>query len=105
MVRGIDDPLRVLTVCGVGMGSSLILKMTAQRAFERLGVKARVEHTDLPGLRGTTPDVIIAQPLHASEVRGLAPIVVEVTNFLDEEALMSALAPRLREAGWLPDDR
>jgi PTS system ascorbate-specific IIB component len=101
-VRGIDEPLHVVTVCGVGMGSSLILKMTAETALRQLGVKARVEHTDLPGLRGLSADVIIAQPMHASEVRDLAPVVIEVTNFLDVDGLRDVLARRLREVGWLP---
>ena len=30
--KGVDDELEVLTVCGVGMGTSLILRMTAARA-------------------------------------------------------------------------
>ena len=28
--KGVEDELQVLTVCGVGMGSSLILRMTAE---------------------------------------------------------------------------
>ncbi len=101
-MRGVDEELSVLTVCGVGMGSSLILKMTAEAALKELGVKARVEHSDLASMRGLKPDVILAQPLHASEVRGAAPIVIEVTNFLDKDGLKVALREQLEEAGWIP---
>jgi PTS system ascorbate-specific IIB component len=95
------EPLKVVTVCGVGMGSSLILKMTAEAAFRDLGIAVRVENTDLPGLRGMRPDVVLAQPLHASEIGAAAPVVVEVTDFLDKDKLRAALEPRLREAGFL----
>ncbi|HSV92641.1 MAG TPA: hypothetical protein VLH81_06180 [Desulfobacterales bacterium] len=54
------ERLSVVTVCGVGMGSSLILKMTAEAVFRELGIPVRVENTDLPGLRGMRPDVVLA---------------------------------------------
>jgi PTS system ascorbate-specific IIB component len=95
------EPLRVLTVCGVGMGSSLILKMTAEKALAELGVPARVEHGDLGSARGAGADVILAQGLHASELTGAAPVVVPVSNFLDVAGLKETLAGRLRERGWL----
>lgn len=101
MVRGVDEPLHVVTVCGVGMGSSLILRMTAEAALKGLGVRARVEAMDLPSLRGVRPDVVLAQPLHTSEIADAAPIVLSVTNFMDVKGLQAALAPRLREHGWL----
>jgi len=95
------DPLRVLTVCGVGMGSSLILKMTAEKALAELGVPARVEHGDLGSARGAGADVILAQGLHTTELTGTAPVVVPVTNFLDVAGLKETLSQRFREQGWL----
>lgn len=96
------EPLSVVTVCGVGMGSSLILKMTAEAVFRDLGLEVRVENTDLPGLRGMRPDIVLAQPMHAAEIRDAAPIVVEVTDFINKDKLRAVLEPRLREAGYLP---
>lgn len=90
----------MLTVCGVGMGSSLILKMTAEKALRELGVPARVEHSDLSSARSAGADVILAQSLHTSEMAGASPIIIAVTNFLDVAGLRDALAERLREKGW-----
>lgn len=101
MAAGLTRELRVLTVCGVGMGSSLILKMTAEKALAELGVEARVEHADLSSARGMNPDVILAQGLHAGELRGVAPVLIEVSNFLDVNALKVQLAARLKEHGWI----
>jgi ascorbate PTS system EIIB component len=67
--------LKVLTVCGVGMGSSLILRMNAEKALSALGVNAKVEHTDLSSARGMRADVAIAQGLHADELAGVASVV------------------------------
>ncbi len=92
--------LKILTVCGVGMGSSLILKMTAEKALAELGVEARVEHADLSSARGMGADIILAQGLHTTELAGAAPVVIEVSNFLDTGALKALLARHLKEKGW-----
>lgn len=93
--------LKVLTVCGVGMGSSLLLKMNAEKALTALGVEASVEHTDLSSARGMRADVVIAQGMHADELAGVAPIVLPITNFMDTEGLRQQLAEALRDGGWL----
>lgn len=91
----------MLTVCGVGMGSSLILKMTAEKALAELRIEARVEHADLSSARSMGADVILAQGLHVNELAGAAPMVIEVRNFLDAAALKVQLVQRLKEHGWL----
>ncbi len=95
------EPLRVITVCGVGMGSSLILRMTAEDAFRRLGVQAKVEATDVSSARSMRADVIIGQGMHTEEFAGMAPVVVAITDFTDVPALMEKLSGPLREKGWL----
>jgi ascorbate PTS system EIIB component len=100
--KGIDEPLRVLTVCGVGMGSSLMLRMTAEKALAELGVKARVEATDVSSARGMPADVILGQGMHTEEFVGAAPVVVTISNFMDSDALKADLEGPLRRQGWLP---
>jgi len=96
-----DRPLEILAVCGVGMGSSLMLKMTAEDALRALGVEARVENTDISSARGMTPDIIIGQGMHTSEIEDLAPVVITVSDFLDKDGLEVQLRERLTEKGWL----
>ncbi|MBO2454018.1 PTS sugar transporter subunit IIB [Actinomadura barringtoniae] len=96
-----DRPLEILAVCGVGMGSSLMLKMTAEDALRDLGVEARVENTDISSARGMTPDVIIGQGMHTSEIEDLAPVVITVSDFLDKDGLQAQLRERLTAKGWL----
>lgn len=98
---GADEPITVLTVCGVGMGSSLMLRMTAETALRDLGVPAKVEATDLSSARGMTADVIIGQGMHTAELEGRAPIVLAVSNFMDADALRGQLEQAFRQAGWM----
>lgn len=95
------DPLRVLTVCGVGMGSSLMLRMTAEEALRDLGVAAKVEAADVSSARGMQADVILGQGMHTEDFAAAAPVVISVTNFMDKEALKEQLREGLREQGWL----
>ena len=51
--------LEVITVCGLGMGSSLIMKMTADTAFKNLGIEAKIEHWDMGTVKGKNRDILI----------------------------------------------
>ncbi len=50
--------MKILAVCGFGVGSSMILKMTIQKAIRELGVDAQVVHTDISDAASHKPDVI-----------------------------------------------
>ena len=83
------------------MGTSLILRMTAETVLARLGVDAVVENTDISTARGMTADVIIGQGMHIIELGGLAPISVTIDDFIDDVALEERLRPALENWGWL----
>ncbi len=95
------DPLNVLAVCGLGMGTSLILRMTCETVFSRLGIPARVDNTDLSTAKSQTPDVLVGQGMHMHDLEGVATVNVVVDDFIDDQALEARLRPALQEAGWL----
>ncbi|WP_347755714.1 PTS transporter subunit IIC [Agrococcus sp. ProA11] len=94
-------PLRVLAVCGAGMGSSLILRRTAEQALERLGVQAELEHTDVGSARGTRADVVIGQPTYLDELGDGDALSVPVVSFVDVRETEARLRAALEERGWL----
>jgi PTS system ascorbate-specific IIB component len=102
-LKQIKPKFKVITVCGVGMGSSLILKMTAEDAFREAKIEATVEHSDLSSAKSMNSDIIIVQSLHAAEVTGLAPIIVVIKNFLDKEFIKQETSRLLKEKGWITD--
>jgi PTS system ascorbate-specific IIB component len=99
--KGVDDELQVLTVCGVGMGTSLILRMTAEEVLKDLGLRARVQATDVSSARGMTADIVIGQEMHTGELAGRFPTIVTVRNFIDKDELRSKLQAALAEMGWI----
>jgi PTS system ascorbate-specific IIB component len=99
--KGYEDELSVVTVCGVGMGSSLIMRMTAEKVFAKLGLKAHVLATDVSSAMSMRPDIVIGQAMHTPEFEGKAPIVISVDNFVSEEEMRTKLLVALEGLGWL----
>ncbi len=95
------ETLSVLAVCGAGMGSSLILRTTAQKALEQMGVPAEIDHADVGSARGRRVDLVIAQASYLSEVGDIAPLAVPITSFVDVKHVRARLEDALEEKGWL----
>ena len=80
--------MRVYTICVNGMGSSLILRMTVERALAQLGLDADVEAIDMGSYNGRKkPDLIVTTPALARNIEpkeGMA--IATITNFTDVNA-------------------
>jgi len=80
--------LRVLAVCVNGMGSSLILRMTAERAFKELGLDVSVQAIDLGQLKGMKADIYITSPSLAKSIDpSQKGKIITVTNYTDVKTL------------------
>lgn len=44
--------LTVLTVCGAGIGSSLMVKMNAEDVLNKHGIKAKIINSDVTSAKG-----------------------------------------------------
>lgn len=52
--------MHIVCVCGLGMGSSLILKMTVDKALRELGATGHeIEHWDAGTIDSKSPDLIV----------------------------------------------
>ncbi|HET6818070.1 MAG TPA: PTS sugar transporter subunit IIB [Mycobacteriales bacterium] len=98
--KGVDEDLEVLTICGVGMGTSLIMRMTAEDVFKQLGIHAHVQATDVSSARGMRADMVIGQAMHTEEFQGRVPVVVTVENFIDKNEMSAKILAGLESAGW-----
>lgn len=84
--------VKVLCVCINGMGSSLILRMSVEKAFKALGIEAQVEHCDLGGFGSKKPDVVVTTPSLAGSLPAREGMqVITITNFVDIEGLKNAI--------------
>lgn len=89
--------MRIVAVCGVGVGSSAILKVNAERALERLGLDADVSASDLAEVAVAAADaqVILTSTELADRVREAVgrshAEIVEVVNYFDVEEIGAKL--------------
>lgn len=93
--------MKLLAVCGMGIGTSIILKMNAEKALERLGVDGEVEVADIGSARGAaaTADVVLTSGELAEELGEVRAEVVVVDSFVDVDEIAGKLSAALRARG------
>lgn len=94
-------PLRVATVCGVGQGSSLIMKMFVEDVMKELGIPAKVESMEIVTAKAANSDVIFCSILHVNELKSAAKIVIGLKSLIDKKEMKSKLIENLVKAGML----
>jgi len=92
--------LRIITVCGVGMGSSLLLRMYTEDVLKELGIEAKVEASDATQARGAHADLILTSPALVEVCSGGRAPVKAIKSFINKEEIRSVLLEFLQERGW-----
>jgi PTS system ascorbate-specific IIB component len=85
--------MRIVAVCGLGIGTSAILKANAERVLDRLGLDADVSASDLASVREAAADVQVV--LTSTELAGRVRAaigrtwaeIVEVENYFDVDEI------------------
>lgn len=74
--------IRIITVCGLGVGSSLIMKMTVDAAMQKLGKKCSIEHWDMGTVKGKPCDLIVTTKEFEKNFKDQSNVVY-LTNMVD----------------------
>lgn len=82
--------LKIITVCGMGVGSSLILKMTVEKAMTNLGKKCSVEHWDMGTVKGKECDIIVTTVGFKKQFQDQENVVY-ITNIVDTNEVQTKL--------------
>ncbi len=85
--------MRILAVCGMGLGSGLILRMQAEKALKKLGVEADLEVADIGSARAMAKnaDLIVTSNELAEQLGEVAATIVTIENFIDLDEMTSKL--------------
>ena len=90
--------IRVVTVCGCGLGSSLLAKTIIERIAREYGVKAAVVAADAGTAKGHPADIVVAQDHLAPRVGEIRNTpVLAVKSFIDKVELNELLGPYFKE--------
>lgn len=69
--------LKIFTVCGNGIGSSLMLKMRLDEICEEHGIEADIESTDFNSAQGKGSDLIVTIKELANQFTGKKVAVIK----------------------------
>lgn len=78
--------MKIMTVCGFGVGTSLLLKMTVDSILEEEGINDDVEAIDMTSACGNSADLILTSKEIGKEIEGqVSGKLVYISNFMDKE--------------------
>ncbi len=90
--------IRIMAVCGFGIGTSLILKMKIEGVLKKHDIDADVFTADATSAPSETADIIFTSQeiseVIASKVK--APMVI-INNFLSEDELVGKAIPAIKK--------
>ncbi|MCU1478520.1 MAG: ascorbate transporter subunit [Subtercola sp.] len=89
--------MKIVAICGAGVGTSGILKVNAERALARLDIEADVTATDLANVTVAAADaqVILTSPEFVEALGKTNADVIVVQNYFDLDELTAKLKAAL----------
>lgn len=89
--------MKVVTICGAGIGSSGILKVNAERVLKRLGIEADVVAADIASIAQVAADaqVILTSSEFVEAIGSTFADVVVIDNYFDTDELSTKLSAAL----------
>lgn len=81
--------MKIVAICGVGVGTSGILKVNAERVLDRLGIDADVTASDAANIASAASDaqVVLTSPELVDRIGRTNADVIVVENYFDLDEL------------------
>lgn len=89
--------MKIVTVCGMGIGTSVLLKMNTEKALRALGVDADVEAADIGTARGAarTAQIVLTSADLVEELGEVPATVLVINNFTSVDEVTEKLTTAL----------
>ena len=93
-----SNRIKILAVCGMGIGTSILLKMQLDKVIKALDIIADVELADISTARGlaVTADLIVTSDELVDRIGDVKAPILAVVNFMDLEALTEGVRSALK---------
>lgn len=88
--------LKIFTVCGAGVGSSMMLKVFTQQILTKENIEARVDATDIGSLDPNGADIIVTTSDFANVIRNTTAQIIRIDNLTDKEYLKEQLLEAIK---------
>lgn len=95
--------IKILTVCGNGLGSSFACQMATEAVLKELGVEAKLDHIDLSSVSSQSPDLVISGKNFQKQLDrvNLKCPVIYLIGLVDKNEIREKITPALKEIGAL----
>lgn len=88
--------MKIIAVCGMGIGTSVLLKMNAEKVLRQLEFEATVEATDVKTAQvSRDAQIILTTPDLVGQLAGLPSEVIAIEHFFDLEEISEKLSKAL----------
>ncbi len=87
--------MKIITVCGNGIGSSLMLAMKIQEICDEEGIKAEVESSDVSAAVGKKCDLIVTVKELASHFNNDNTLIVR--SYINKKKIKEDILDKLKE--------
>jgi PTS system ascorbate-specific IIB component len=90
--------MKIVTVCGCGLGSSLLAKGMIEKIGREFEVQTSIEAADVGTAKGYEADLVVVQAHLADRLGEIPGIpIVGVKSFVDQDELRTLLGPYFTE--------
>ena len=79
--------IRIVTVCGCGQGSSLILRMWTEDVIKEMGIEAQVENMEVTSAKSARCDLVLTSKALVGVVETPNHVTRSISNFLDKNLI------------------
>lgn len=89
--------MRIATLCGMGFGTSMMLKLFIDEILKAENIKAEVIPWDLGTFKGQQADIIVAPKDMEISLRSVDGKVVLIRNLIDKAEIKTKILEAVRE--------
>jgi Phosphotransferase system, galactitol-specific IIB component len=85
--------MKIVAICGAGVGTSAILKLNAERALQRLDIEAEVSAADVASVAvvAANAQVILTSPELVEAIGKTNADIVVIDNYFDLDEIAAKL--------------
>ena len=89
--------IKILSICGFGVGTRMILRMNIEKVLKENGLEAEVEHIDVTSAAGSAADLVVTSREIAGQIENSfdVPIIV-IDNFMNLDEIREKCVDTVR---------
>ena len=87
----------IATLCGMGFGTSMMLKLYIDDILKAEGMKAENNPWDLGSFKGNKADIVVAPVDMEPHLRDYPAKIVLIKNLVDKEEIKTKILQAIRE--------